>query len=124
MSKASGDYKATGRAQIVFPPCSLGVQNGAMGLHTALRERISMTNLSPKPSATASKPFPQFRGWGGGFGMGLGTGLGAKLAEPRKTVAAINGDGAWHDNPVPAALGFAREAGPPLMIVLCCWRCW
>jgi acetolactate synthase-1/2/3 large subunit len=67
----------------------------------------------------SSKPFTQFRGWGGGLGMGLGTALGAKLAEPRKTVVVIIGDGAWHYNPVPAALGFAQEYGLPLLIVLC-----
>jgi acetolactate synthase-1/2/3 large subunit len=66
-----------------------------------------------------SKPFTQFRGWGGGLGMSLGIALGAKLAQPQKTVVAIIGDGAWHYNPVPAALGFAQEYGLPLLIVLC-----
>jgi len=32
---------------------------------------------------------------------------------------SILGDGAWHYNPVPAALGFAQEYGVPLLIVLC-----
>ena len=36
---ASGYYKATGRSQIVFLPTSIGVQNGSLGLHTALQER-------------------------------------------------------------------------------------
>jgi acetolactate synthase-1/2/3 large subunit len=44
---ASGYYKATGRSQIVFLPTSLGVQNGSMGLGTALQERTPMTVLSP-----------------------------------------------------------------------------
>lgn len=66
-----------------------------------------------------SKPFTQLRGWAGGLGMGLGIALGAKLAQPQNTVVAIIGDGAWHYNPVPAALGFAQEYGLPLLIVLC-----
>lgn len=67
----------------------------------------------------SSKPLSQLRGWGGGLGMGLGIPLGAKLAQPQRTVVAIIGDGAWHYNPVPAALGFAQEYGLPLLIVLC-----
>ena len=47
VSLASGYYKATGRSQIVFLPTSLGVQNGSMGLSTALQERTPMTALSP-----------------------------------------------------------------------------
>ena len=50
---------------------------------------------------------------------GPGTALGVKLARPEQTVVAILGDGAWHYNPVPAALGFAQEYGVPLLIVLC-----
>jgi len=46
VSLASGYYKATGRSQIVFVPTSLGVQNGSMGLGTALQERTPMTVLS------------------------------------------------------------------------------
>jgi acetolactate synthase I/II/III large subunit len=34
-------------------------------------------------------------------------------------VVSILGDGAWHYNPTPAALGFAQEYGVPLLIVLC-----
>lgn len=65
------------------------------------------------------KPLTQYRGWAGALGMSLGTALGAKLARPEQTVVAIVGDGAWHYNPVPAALGFAQEYGLPLLIVLC-----
>jgi acetolactate synthase I/II/III large subunit len=65
------------------------------------------------------KPFTQYRGWAGALGMSLGTALGVKLARPEQTVVAIIGDGAWHYNPVPAALGFAQEYGVPLLIVLC-----
>lgn len=65
------------------------------------------------------KPLTQYRGWAGALGMSLGTALGAKLARPERTVVAIVGDGAWHYNPVPAALGFAQEYRLPLLIVLC-----
>lgn len=44
---ASGYYKATGRAQIVFLPTGLGVLHGAMALRSALQERTPMTVLSP-----------------------------------------------------------------------------
>ena len=64
------------------------------------------------------KPFTQYRGWCGGLGTSLGTALGVKLACPQKPVVCIIGDGAWHYNPVPAALGFAQEYGLGLLIVL------
>jgi acetolactate synthase-1/2/3 large subunit len=65
------------------------------------------------------KPFTKYRGWAGALGTGLGTALGVKLARPQQLVVSILGDGAWHYNPVPAALGFAQEYGVPLLIVLC-----
>jgi acetolactate synthase I/II/III large subunit len=65
------------------------------------------------------KPLTQYRGWAGALGTSLGTALGIKLARPQQTVVSILGDGAWHYNPVPAALGFAQEYGVPLLIVLC-----
>lgn len=65
------------------------------------------------------KPLTQIRGWAGALGMSLGTALGAKLADPNRIVVAIVGDGAFHYNPVSAALGFAQEYRLPLLIVLC-----
>ncbi|HKO17966.1 MAG TPA: thiamine pyrophosphate-dependent enzyme [Acidobacteriaceae bacterium] len=65
------------------------------------------------------KPLSQYRGWAGALGTGLGTALGVKLARPLQVVVSILGDGAWHYNPVPAALGFAQEYTAPLLIVLC-----
>ena len=47
VSLASGYYKATGRAQVVFLPTGLGVLHGAMALRTALQERVPMTVISP-----------------------------------------------------------------------------
>jgi acetolactate synthase-1/2/3 large subunit len=67
----------------------------------------------------ARKYFEQYRGWAGALGTGLGTALGVKVARPQQVVVCIIGDGAWHYNPVPAALGFAQEYGVPLLTVLC-----
>jgi acetolactate synthase-1/2/3 large subunit len=66
-----------------------------------------------------SRPFRQYRGWSGALGTGLGTALGVKLARPGDTVVCVIGDGAFHYNPVPAALGFAQQYGVPLLIVVC-----
>jgi acetolactate synthase-1/2/3 large subunit len=65
------------------------------------------------------KPLSQYRGFAGGLGTGLGTALGVKLARPQQLVVCIVGDGAWHYNPAPAALGFAQEHNVPLLIVVC-----
>ncbi len=65
------------------------------------------------------KPLAQYRGWAGALGTSLGTALGVKLARPQQLVVSIVGDGAWHYNPVPAALGFAQEYSVALLIVLC-----
>jgi acetolactate synthase-1/2/3 large subunit len=66
-----------------------------------------------------SKPIQQVRGWQGALGTSLGVALGVKVAKPDKTVVSVIGDGAWHYNPVPAALGFSQEYGLPLLIVVC-----
>ncbi len=65
-----------------------------------------------------SKPFRQVRGWHGALGTGLGVALGVKTACPQQTVVCVIGDGAWHYNPVPAALGFAQEHQLPVLIVV------
>src|SRR5262249_6664515 len=66
-----------------------------------------------------SKPFRQYRGWDGALGTSLGTALGVKVARPGDTVVCVIGDGAFHYNPVPAALGFAQQYGVPILIVVC-----
>jgi acetolactate synthase-1/2/3 large subunit len=66
-----------------------------------------------------SKPIQQVCGWHGALGTGLGAALGIKVARPDHLVVCVIGDGAWHYNPVPAALGFAQEHGTPLLIVVC-----
>ncbi len=66
-----------------------------------------------------SKPFKQIRGWHGALGTGLGVALGVKVACPDQIVVCVIGDGAWHYNPVPAALGFAQEHALPVFIVVC-----
>ena len=58
------------------------------------------------------------RALAGGRGGGLGIALGAKLAEPDRPVVALVGDGAYHYNPVSAALGAAQEHGLPFMTVI------
>ena len=94
-------------------------------LHRLLPEEAICVDeiIAPMPQMIQflyeDKPFEQFRGWMGALGTSLGTALGVKLARPKSPVVCIVGDGAWHYNPVPAALGFAQEYGAPLLIVLC-----
>ncbi|MCU1261454.1 MAG: hypothetical protein JWO80_4339 [Bryobacterales bacterium] len=94
-------------------------------LHRALPESSSIVDeiLTELPQMMQflfeSKPFRQYRGWTGALGTGLGTALGVKLARPSDTVVCVIGDGAFHYNPVPAALGFAQENGAPILIVVC-----
>jgi acetolactate synthase-1/2/3 large subunit len=54
----------------------------------------------------------------GGLGVGLSTALGVKHAQPERLVVCTIGDGAFHYNPVVAALGASQELGLPLLIVL------
>ena len=44
-----------------------------------------------------------------GLGQGMGIALGVKLADPDKTVIALEGDGTFNYNPVLACLGAAQE---------------
>lgn len=94
-------------------------------LHRLLPEDAACVDeiIAPMPQMMQflyeEKPFEQFRGWMGALGTSLGTAIGVKLARPKNPVVCILGDGAWHYNPVPAALGFAQEYGVPLFIVLC-----
>lgn len=53
-----------------------------------------------------------------GLGQGLGVALGAKLAEPKKTVIALEGDGSFNYNPVHACLGFAQEYSVSILTVI------
>ena len=53
-----------------------------------------------------------------GLGQGLGVALGVKLAMPKKTVIAFEGDGSFNYNPVPAAFGAAQEHNIPFLTVL------
>jgi acetolactate synthase-1/2/3 large subunit len=94
-------------------------------LHRALPASSSIVDeiIAEIPQMTQflfeSKPFRQYRGWTGALGTSLGTALGVKLARPGDTVVCVIGDGAFHYNPVPAALGFAQEHGAPILIVIC-----
>jgi acetolactate synthase-1/2/3 large subunit len=53
-----------------------------------------------------------------GLGQGLGVALGVKLACPEKTVIALEGDGSFNYNPVPACLGLSQEYGLPFLTVI------
>jgi len=53
-----------------------------------------------------------------GLGQGLGVALGVKLAAPERTVVALEGDGSFNYNPVPACLGLSQEYGLPFLTVV------
>ena len=53
-----------------------------------------------------------------GLGQGMGVALGVKLAEPDKTVIALEGDGSFNYNPVPACFGASQEYEIPFMTII------
>jgi acetolactate synthase-1/2/3 large subunit len=53
-----------------------------------------------------------------GLGQGLGVALGVKLANPKRPVVSLIGDGAFLYNPVPQSLGLSMEAKLPILIVV------
>lgn len=53
-----------------------------------------------------------------GLGQGLGVALGVKLANPDKTVIALEGDGSFNYNPVNACLGLSQEYGLPFLTII------
>jgi thiamine pyrophosphate-dependent acetolactate synthase large subunit-like protein len=53
-----------------------------------------------------------------GLGQELGVALGVKLANPEKTVIALEGDGSFNYNPVPASFGLSQEYGLPFLTVI------
>ncbi len=55
----------------------------------------------------------------GGLGTGISTALGVKLAEPRRAVVCVIGDGAFNYNPVPACFGLSQQYQLPILIVIC-----
>ncbi len=68
------------------------------------------------------KPGTRFEGAGAmastGLGQGLGVALGLKLAEPDKTVVALEGDGSFDYNPVLAGFGLAQEYNLPFLTII------
>jgi acetolactate synthase-1/2/3 large subunit len=54
----------------------------------------------------------------GALGQGLGHAIGVKLAMPGRTVVALMGDGTFLYNPVTQSLGYAAQAGLPIIIVV------
>jgi acetolactate synthase-1/2/3 large subunit len=111
---------AQAQAEGAVPPAAL-----FRALHRALPASSSIVDeivseIAPmRQFLFESRPFRQYRGWNGALGTGLGTALGVKLARPGDTVVCVIGDGAFHYNPVPAALGFAQQYGTPILIVVC-----
>ena len=53
-----------------------------------------------------------------GLGQGLGVSLGVKLAEPERTVIALEGDGSFNYNPVHACFGLSQEYELPFLTVV------
>lgn len=53
-----------------------------------------------------------------GLGQCLGMALGIKMASPDRPVVALIGDGAFVYNPLVAALGFARRANLPILVIV------
>lgn len=54
----------------------------------------------------------------GGLGQGLGHAIGVKLADKSRTVVSLIGDGTFLYNPVTQSLGYAAQAGLPILIVV------
>jgi acetolactate synthase-1/2/3 large subunit len=54
----------------------------------------------------------------GALGQGLGHAIGVKLAMPSRSVVALMGDGTFLYNPVTQSLGYAAQAGLPILIVV------
>jgi acetolactate synthase I/II/III large subunit len=54
----------------------------------------------------------------GGLGQGLGLSLGIKLANPKRPVVALMGDGGFLYNPVLQSFGASRDYGLPILVVL------
>ena len=54
----------------------------------------------------------------GGLGQGLGHAIGAKLAHRDRPVVAMVGDGTFLYNPITQSLGYAAQAGLPIIIVV------
>jgi acetolactate synthase-1/2/3 large subunit len=111
---------ALARVEGAVPPADLfRALHRALPASSSIVDEIVSEITQLKQFLFESKPFRQYRGWTGALGTGLGTALGVKLARPGDTVVCVIGDGAFHYNPVPAALGFAQQYGTPLLIVVC-----
>ena len=68
------------------------------------------------------KPGTRFEGAGAsasaGLGQGLGVALGLKLANPGRTVIALEGDGSFNYNPVLAGFGLAQKYQLPFLTII------
>src|SRR5262249_17912387 len=111
---------ALAQVEGAVPPADLfRALHRALPASSSIVDEIVSEITQMKQFLFESRPFRQYRGWTGALGTGLGTALGVKLARPGDTVVCVLGDGAFHYNPVPAALGFAQQYETPLLIVVC-----
>jgi acetolactate synthase I/II/III large subunit len=111
---------AQAQVEAAVPPATLfRALHRALPASTSIVDEIVSEITPMRQFLFESRPFRQFRGWHGALGTSLGTALGVKLARPGDTVVCVIGDGAFHYNPVPAALGFTQQYGTPILIVVC-----
>ena len=80
---------------------------------TMIFEHIERHRVVPGSQLGATGPIAHT-----GLGQGLGVALGAKLAAPKKTVIALEGDGSFNYNPVQACLGLAQEYAIPFLTII------
>jgi acetolactate synthase-1/2/3 large subunit len=111
---------ALAQVEGAVPPAALfRALHRALPASSCIVDEIVSEITQMKQFLFEDKPFRQYRGFTGALGTGLGTALGVKLARPGDTVVCVIGDGAFHYNPVPAALGFAQQYATPILIVVC-----
>jgi len=79
----------------------------------AIHQHIERNRVAPGTRYESTGPLAHT-----GLGQGMGIALGVKLADPDKTVIALEGDGTFNYNPVLACLGASQEHGIPFMTVI------
>jgi acetolactate synthase-1/2/3 large subunit len=78
-----------------------------------IHKYIEKNRVKPRTRYEATGPIAHT-----GLGQGLGVALGVKLAEPGKKIIALEGDGSFNYNPIPASLGASQEYKLPILIVI------
>ncbi|MCW4049677.1 MAG: thiamine pyrophosphate-binding protein [Candidatus Bathyarchaeota archaeon] len=80
---------------------------------TQIHQYIEKNRVVPGTRYEATGPIAHT-----GLGQGMGVALGVKLAEPDKTVIALEGDGTFNYNPVLACFGASQEYNIPYMTII------